>query len=227
MLQDMQARQRSVVSLRWADILRAIERHGYFKSVNDERIREYVDTQRKAEKARDAERKRADREAERRLLRQAGEFDDEFLDRVRRETIHRRLGFERALQHPQRPRWARQCAHDTASFTARTWQAKTLIIARGGKVNPSSVATELIIRELVETTNHNALRDRVRAAMVRIEKLERTMLPGSSEPIWTPVSIDELDEPPETLWWLLPDILPTKLPAKASQLESKPQTPHR
>lgn len=182
-----------------AGLIRELRSHGPFTSVNDDQIRANLRSSKLERLEKDRQRKAQARLRDRMACAEAGNFDDKFLDRLRRERFFRELSFKIAMSQPGAPPWLTKGNDQTAKFTADVWFIVTLLIAMKVRPNPSRIATELIQRSLVETTNQNSLRSGVKQAMDRIQRLENFVITGKISPTWPKAVLADLFDPEDPL----------------------------
>lgn len=184
-----QAAQPGIAMHRYRDLLRILDATVPFSSVNDKVAEAHYDQIEAARLKKDRIRNKRARARERDRKIQAGQFDDEVLGALNRERIWRRNEHRIARSHAGGPR---RLNGTSSHFDALVWLCKTRLELGGKAVNASSVAKELqLLGEEAERT-HNALRSKVAGALGRVALLERTSLPGGSEPIWPKFTQAEL-----------------------------------
>lgn len=175
----------------YRDLIRLLTTQVMFTSVNDALVAAHYDELEERRRAKDAERKRKER-AKRSLERaRQGEFDEVVLNALHGQLAWRYAAHRRAQAHPQGPPQVIK-AKTASIFDARVWLAKTRLTLRGITTNDSNVAREMQAIGFEQHRSHGALRDAVRRALGRIDRLERTRLPGESEPIWPLFGFREL-----------------------------------
>ncbi|MBC7603205.1 MAG: hypothetical protein H7255_11190 [Ramlibacter sp.] len=187
--------RQSAIIHAYRSVIAALDSHGPFQSVNDDRIQAYCDEKLVEQGIKDRERQRVARERERVSRLRKGEFDADFLQRMWRERVYREGLFTSAQKRADAPACLAKAGPDGALLASQVWSAKTILIVGNKKVNPSSIASELIARGWVATGNQNSLRGRVKKALTRITFLETVLLPGATAPIWDRVDLMDLMKP--------------------------------
>jgi hypothetical protein len=179
------------VAVVYKRLIRHLTTEVEFKSVNDAQVAKYYDELAIQRRAKDAERKRKERTKASLERARRGEFDEPVASALHGQFVWRYVAHRRAQSHPQAPYQLKRSG--TASkFDARVWLAKARLELRGIVTNDSNVAREMQVIGFERHRSHGALRDAVRRALSRIDRLERTTLPGEEDAIWPRFGAREL-----------------------------------
>jgi hypothetical protein len=106
----------------------------------------------------------------------------------------RAVEHKKACGHPEAPKSLRHALPETSMFDAHVWVAHTRVWLRGVAPNPYSCATELHQMGLERQRSVNALRDRVRRSIDRMNMLERLRLGDQENPVWPKFRLADLKE---------------------------------
>lgn len=163
----------------------ALEAHGEFTSCNDEFARNWVQAKRDHIRAQATQRKQKQRSiAAKRALRDR-QIPDILVEHLERERQHRAIRYRQYRDSGSAPtRIKTDPKGENDRFTSEVWLARERRAITGQPTSAYGIATELIECGRAYGLTHESLRDRVRAALKRIDLLEKTIMPGTSEPVW-------------------------------------------
>lgn len=177
----------------WRELIAALIAHGPLDNVNDTfvaaRCRELKDKlrtdalERKRKQRRRAEQERA----------AMGEFSSDFLSVMRRETIYRRIRYEKALETGELPREFSHIPKGGERFDADVWEVLQLQRFSSAKVTAYAVAKRMLEEGRIAHREVDSARQRVGAAIKRSRKLERTKL-GDGKSVFPTISVGEVLE---------------------------------
>jgi len=169
---------------RFDSLVDLLVQHGGFTSSNDAAVLRYYRDERASRTAKTAEKKRM---ARRRAV-VKGYLDDEFEELLERHRVHRivqlRLALGSVTTRTVLPRRVRMMPLESVETTADVWLASVVLRLQAKDLNPSAVAREMIRRWPGRYRNHNSLRARVASDLLRVDALERSVLPGRSGSLW-------------------------------------------
>ena len=159
----------------WLDLKDALKDHGSFTSVNDDFVAEECVRLEAKHRADTRERKRKERKRLERQRAKEGEFTEDLLAALVRHRIYRRVRYVEALEGGSlQGRSFSKLPADGPQFDTAVWQAKAMLVFRDREPKAYTVAKEMIDQSLWDHDNVNSLRQRVKKALERIRKLERT-----------------------------------------------------
>jgi hypothetical protein len=173
---------RGIGKRRWIAFQLAIEKHGGWVSVNDERVAADDVRREQQRKNDDAATKRAKRAQVRAArLGKAQVMTPEFRAAAEVERDRRRDVLIRLRQQPVAPRWITRMPPESCERTADVWFARTMLKRAGEKITGKAVAAWLATQGRDQCMNPASLVARFYEDSARIEKLESD---EAGAPIW-------------------------------------------
>lgn len=168
-------------------LVRALQDHGQFTSVNDSYAEQWVTKQREQNREKARKRKRDERARNAQKALREHQIPSVLEEQLETERQYRSIRYRQYRDSGHAPRSVTlDPKAENDRFTADAWLARARLMIMNKPTTDYAVATEMIKMGRGYDLAHPVLRQRLIAARKRIDLIERTLMPGSSELVWPP-----------------------------------------